>query len=385
MVTHDLCTGCGACVQACPTDCLMMKADEHGFLHPKIVNETRCIECQRCHVVCSKARDVHVCSEQPDVYAAFTINDGIRTQSSSGGIFGVIAQRFIDNGGVVCAAVYEERFAVKHLCITDVKDIKKLFGAKYAQSDTGRVFSEIKAYLKQEKPVLFCGTPCQVSGLYAFLGGKEDRLFCVDFVCHGVPSPLVWQNYIDYRRQQDGSKTLPQSIDQRDKTDGWSRYRYAVRYVYASDHIVTIPNYEDLYMRLFIKNSISRESCSACVHKGMHRCSDMTVGDFWGIWEIAPEMDDDKGVSVVMLHSDKAKVMFEEISKDLRCKKVALTDALKMNASFYMASDAHPHRKKILKAVCKGEFDAIKPLLVINPTFGQRLLSKIKRWIIKQH
>lgn len=379
----DYCYGCGACVSKCPTGYLTMEADENGFFYPQFGSKNFCVKCNQCETVCPVLQYRNAERKQPDVYAAYALDETIRLESSSGGIFYVLAMHHLRQGGVVCAAAYDKNFAVRHICITSPEKLPQLQGAKYAQSDLGSSFRDIKAYLDRGTPVLFCGTPCQVEGLKAFLGKEETFLICVDFVCHGVPSPSVWKAYYHYRIDRDSAGTKPVRIEQRSKVLGWSHYRYATRFTYPQDTYVTIPSHEDLFMRLFIKNCISRKSCSLCKFKGCNRRSDITLGDFWGIWDIAPEMDDDKGTSLVLVHSIAGRELLTQVQAELMVKKVALHDASAQNQSLLKASMEHPKRDAILTFAREGNFDAAEKLILHNSQKKNRFLSKIKRLLAK--
>ena len=214
-------------------------------------------------------------------------------------------------------------------------------GAKYVQSELRDTFLEAENALKAGRKVLFSGTPCQIAGLKNYLGKEYDNLLTVDLVCHGVPSPLVWESYLKYRKEKDGQSEVADKVNMRSKVTGWSRYNYSVEYKYKDGQVYQKKNGEDPYMRAFVSNMILRPSCNECHFKGLERCSDFTLGDFWGIWNIKPEMDDDKGTSLVVVHSEKGRMYWEKIKEFCVSVEVTAEEAYRENPSMMVASAVH--------------------------------------------
>ena len=254
-----------------------------------------------------------------------------------------------------------------------------LRGAKYAQSDLGNSFIEIRNRLKNNQKVLFSGTPCQVAGLKSFLRRDYDNLICVDFVCHGVPSPMAWKEYVKYRSQIDASGQLPEKINLRSKKSGWSRYRYSNLYEYPDGNVYTALSGNDLYMKLFVGDYISRESCSNCQFKGYSRVSDITLGDFWGIWDIDPEMDDDKGTSLVLVQSEKGRKIFSEITVRICSKEMTLQQASMQNPSLLKSSPAKANRQEVLDMIREGRIGELENLFPKPQKEKMSLLRRIAR------
>ena len=217
------CTGCTACASACPKGCITMEADENGFLYPKI-NETACIHCGLCEARCPLLSPLPLTMHLPTAFAAYTKDEPLRLESSSGGIFTELAKTVLAQGGVVYGAAYDAQFHVVHRAVEDEADLSALRGAKYAQSDLGDTFLRVQEALRQGQSVLFSGTPCQVAGLKSFLNQDYESLITVDFVCHSVPSPMAWQSYLR-------SLGEVREISLRAKDTGWSRYRYCHKVV----------------------------------------------------------------------------------------------------------------------------------------------------------
>lgn len=363
---NDNCTGCTACVNICPQNCLMMKADAQGFLYPTIQYPEKCIDCNLCAKVCPLNRDqmYTISGEMTEAYAAYSLDDGLREESSSGGMFSEIAQIVLRAGGVVYGATYSEDFRIIHVCVESYAELEKLRGAKYAQSDLNYVFSEVEKKLEAGQAVLFSGTPCQIAGLKSFLKRDYDNLLTVDIVCHGVPSPAAWKQYVLFRAKNDCDGKLPQKINLRSKVTGWSKYRYSNVYDYPGGKKYVQWGGEDLYMKLFVHDYINRKSCETCHFKGFQRISDITLGDFWGIWDEVPEMDDDKGTSLILIHSQKGKSYFHALDKKICYKKVTLEQAVAQNPSILQSSSAKPEREAVLTSILVGNFNiAIRLLL----------------------
>ena len=296
-------------------------------------------------------------SVETNAYACYIKNDEIRKCSSSGGIFSELANLVLNQKGLVYGAAYDEKCMVKHVCIDNSEDLQKLRGAKYVQSSLGNCYQDIKKQLESGREVLFSGTPCQVVGLKSFLRKDYDHLICIDFVCHGVPLPAVWEKYIQYRMKMDHQESVPVHINMRNKETGWSRYSYSVEFRYADGRRYISENSDDFFMQLFVNNYILRKSCGNCRFKGYERTSDITLGDFWGIWDIAPEMDDNEGTSLVLTHSKKGKRLFDMLAKNINFKQVTLEQASRMNPSLLESSVHHSDREKVLEAIFQGSFE----------------------------
>lgn len=306
LAPKEYCTGCTACTSVCPKGCITMSADENGFLFP-VIDPDKCVACGLCEKSCSIINQPKTAETEPKAYAAYSKDENMRLESSSGGVFTEIAKAVLARKGVVFGAAYDEKFEVLHICVDNEADLTRLRGAKYAQSDLHSIFCQVKARLDEGQDVLFSGTPCQVSGLKAFLRKDYANLLTVDFVCHSVPSPMAWREYVKYRAYKDNDGNLPTAINLRSKQTGWTNYQYSNLFTYADGHSYVSRSSESLYMRLFVGGYINRESCANCQFKGYNRVSDLTIGDFWGIWDVAPEMDDNKGTSVVLVQTSSKR------------------------------------------------------------------------------
>ena len=378
LAKKEFCTGCSACASACPKNCISMNADKAGFRFPSI-NKDLCIDCGLCEKSCPVINPISFDGKTIDAYAAYSQDESIRMQSSSGGLFTEIAQAVIQDGGIVVGAAYDNNFSVVHICVDNLTDLARLRGAKYAQSNLDGVFLKVKEMLKQGRPVLFSGTPCQVIGLKSYLGKDYDHLLTVDFVCHSVPSPLAWEKYVRFRADKDNNGALPSSINLRSKTTGWSQYRYSNLFEYANKESCVLKNGESPYMRLFVGGYISRESCDNCPSKGYERASDFTLGDFWGIWNIYPDFDDDKGISVLLVQSDKGKHFLNKIKDRLILKEVSLAEASRENPAMIKVFTPHSKRVEALELITTYGFSQYDKLFPTERQRFYRLKAFIKR------
>lgn len=373
-----LCTGCSACVQRCPAQCITMSPDNEGFLYPEI-DHSRCINCGLCDRICPiLSPGTRNQSSPPQAYAAYSKNEEIRSSSSSGGVFSEIATTVLRNGGVVFGAAFDETYQVAHIGIDNEADLHKLRGSKYVQSKIGTAYVQTEEHLQSGKQVLFSGTPCQISGLHSYLGKEYENLITVDIICHGVPSPAVWEEYIKFRA--DGREI--ENVSFRDKQDGWSKYRLTLSFTDKTQY--SCPAAQDSFSRAFLLNLCLRPSCYQCKHKGIHRQSDITLADFWGLQAISPQLYDEKGVSLVLCHSNKGQALLNQSSADIFIVDTCLESAIQHNQSAVKSTFPHPNRMAFLHDVLhtSKNFEAS---LIKNAklTILQRVISKIKRTLQK--
>lgn len=318
----SLCCGCAACVQICPKKCISLTEDTEGFLYPR-VDKTKCIDCGLCETVCPFLSESAE-REPKAVYAVKNPNDDIRQKSSSGGVFTLLAEKVINDGGVVFGVRFDEKWEVEFAYSETIDGLSAFRGSKYIQARVGNAFIDAEQFLKAGRKVLFSGTPCQVKGLLQYLRKDYENLLTVDFVCHGVPSPKVWRLYLKEeveriaRQGDDGkntvlsSKVMPniKGINFRDKSSGWKKFSFALQLTEAlaegeqNSVLHTNKFYENPFMQAFLSDLILRPSCYMCPAKSGKSGSDITIGDFWGIEHIKPEIDDDKGLSLVMVHNE---------------------------------------------------------------------------------
>lgn len=373
--SRTLCSGCSECAFICPCGAISMEHDEEGFLRP-VTDNGKCVECGLCKENCPVNRkSVNLPLE---AYAAYSKNSEIRKNSSSGGIFSHLALSVIDNGGVVFGAGYDKRFNIIHKAAESREEFNTLMGSKYVQSDLNGVYAEIRRYLESERKVLFSGTPCQCSAVRnAF--GENEYLMLVDFICHGVPTPVLWEKY---KNEEFEGIT---NISFRDKKLGWEEFSMRVDTEKGS---YSCSQYKDPYLRMFLQNIALRPSCYECSWKGDNYSSDITLADFWGISKTYPHMNDDKGVSAVVVRSEKGKALFEKAkeslvltvsepdiiakiniaygtSAKLPADRTHFFDDLKSNMSFSSLSD------KYMKEIPTGEILKIRLKRALKKMLGK--------------
>ena len=352
------CCGCTACLSICPQHCITMKEDKEGFLYP-VVNQLQCIDCNLCQKVCP-IQNQHKERTPLVVYAAKNKNEQIRLKSSSGGIFTLLAENVIEKGGVVFGARFDENWDVIHDCTETKEGLVAFRGSKYVQSRIGDCYLKVKRFLSEGRIVMFTGTPCQVSGLKKFLGKDYDNLLTVDVVCHGVPSPKVWRMYLKEIFAREGKKNSVllhpihernahvRGISFRDKSLGWKKYSFALILSKATavgeQNTVLLSSIfnENPFMKAFLFNLSLRPSCYACPAKSGKSESDVTIADFWGIEDVLPEFDDDKGVSLVMLMNQKGERWFNSLST--LSVEVTYNDAWKANHCINQSVQKSPYR-----------------------------------------
>ncbi|MGL4412255.1 MAG: Coenzyme F420 hydrogenase/dehydrogenase, beta subunit C-terminal domain [Bacteroidales bacterium] len=387
-ISKDRCIGCNACSQICPKNCISLCEDHEGFLYPNI-DENLCVNCSLCEKVC-KALDMSSFPfKVPITYAARCKDDNLRSESSSGGIFSLLAENIISRGGVVFGVRFDANWEAEHFYIERIEDIPLFQGSKYIQSRIGNSFVVAQEFLNVGREVLFSGTPCQIAALKLFLRKDYINLLTVDFVCHGVPSPKVWRLYKEellYRLNDNTSRTSnlkPHIIDIkfRDKTTGWKSSSFSST-IKRSDNSITFfsqQHSQNRFMRGFLLDLYLRPSCHKCPSKNFKSGSDLTIADFWGIQTIHPELDDDKGVSLVMISTLKGETIYRYIYAYIESIRVSYESAVRGNASIIKSSKSHKNRSLFFKDI---DHTPIVKLIDMYGTksFRMRIVS-ITRWL----
>ena len=305
------CSGCSACANICPKNCITMERDEMGFSYPTVDAEV-CINCGRCETVCpilTPAKE----NSPLSVIGAKNLNESVRSTSSSGGTFFELAASVISRGGVVYGCALDSELVARHIAVDTVEGLSSLKGSKYVQSDVGTTYREVKAQLLDDREVLYSGTPCQIAGLKNYLGKEYDKLLLVDVLCHGVPSPGVFEDYLKYLG--DKFKSKPVSVNFRNKEKSWKRLYFEVIFENGKRYFTFCGH--DRYMSMFLNNISLRPSCYDCRFTTVNRQGDITLGDFWGIGRKYPERDDDKGISLIIVNTEKGQKAYGEIADKL--------------------------------------------------------------------
>lgn len=308
----EKCTGCGACINICPTNALEWKIDEKGFQQPAIILD-KCIDCKKCDEVCpiSNRKESNDYKFGQKVYAAWSMEDEVRLNSTSGGIFTELATEIISSGGMIVGALYDEMFSVVYHAIETKEGIKKLRQSKYVEASSVDEFQQIRQALDNGCKVLVVGTPCKIAGIKAFIGEDVENLYTCDFICRGSNSPKAYRSYLDELEKKYHSKI--EKVWFKNKQDGWNRFGTKVEFsngdVYFADRIA------DWYMRGYLKHNLFlRDSCTDCQFKNPNRQADITLADFWGIQIPSEVTDIEKGISMVSINSTKGEVLWKQIS-----------------------------------------------------------------------
>ncbi len=327
----QLCTGCEACHNACPLQCIHMTEDKEGFLSPEI-DQVRCVQCGLCRNACPIIAKPELSREvSPRVFACWHKDDNVRRQSSSGGVFSVFAESVLAQDGMVFGAAYDLNMHVRHTHTNNKFHLDDLRRSKYVQSEIGLAFQNVRTAVEAETPVLFVGTPCQVAGLYKYLVKDYPNLITCDLVCHGVPSPKVFAKYITWIENRLCSKVL--NLNFRDKAKGWENSRTVATIGMSSEH--PLYGINNCYYNGFINALYLRECCYNCSFRGIPRCADITLGDFWGIGNQTPfTLDTEKkgGISLILVNSALGLALFEICHRDIQVFEREINEAIDGNS-----------------------------------------------------
>ncbi len=346
------CCGCGACSQICPAKCIEMKQDKEGFLYP-LVNEKLCVECGMCESVCpvlckssNGKQEERAVYEEPKAYGGWHMDDAIRTDSSSGGTFTLLAEYILKKKGIVFGCALNEDMKAVHIGIDSEKELWKLRGSKYVQSEIGDVYREVKGEVEKGRFVLFVGSPCQVAGLNGFLGKKYGTLYTIDFICHGVPSPAIFEAYMKELENREKSKII--SFRFRNKDYGWNQsgLQLGTETKFENGHrIRKYPAFRDSFMNGFLDDIYLRPSCYHCGFKELPKnYADFTIADFWGVNKVNEELNDGRGTSLVLVHNEHAQTMWEQIEGGF-WQEVGFDSAIKKNTALLQSVREHPRRR----------------------------------------
>lgn len=364
------CCGCGVCSSVCPTNAIEMCTDEEGFKYPEIKKE-KCIGCGLCEKRCPCENELNKGVQLNQVYACKNKNDTLRRISTSGGFFLAVADYVIRQKGVICAAEYDPKFRVVHGMASTFEDAKRFTGSKYVQSEVFECYRDVKLKLEQGVVVLFVGTPCQVYALKCYLTKEYKELITLDIVCMGVGSPGIWEKYIN-KLNKNGKMT---DFIFKDKDKGWHNYNIKIDYKGKTKKM--IPN-RNVYMKGYLSRVFLRPYCYECKFKGIQRVSDITISDCWGIDKMIPQMDDNRGVSAVYIHSEKGRKIFDEIEEQLDFNEINVEDAILNNKHISTVAKKPIGRKKFFDDLKK--YGVIKAL---NLYFGQGIGYKVIRKVFK--
>lgn len=332
ILQKDECCGCTACYASCPTKAITMQPDkEEGFLYPQ-VDDNKCIECGKCLKVCKNVRPYQ---EEQHIFACWSKDDDLRSRSSSGGIFSLLAEKILNQGGAVCAVGYSEDCKeCLHKIIRTKDGLDDLRRAKFVQSMKYDVFCQVKELLKEGILLLFCGTPCEVGGLRQFLGLEYNNLITCDIICGCVSSPMVYRTYINYLNEK--YKANVTSVNFKDKRKGWRGKAIAIGFDNGDEYYKSI--LDDDYCVSFHSRFNIRPSCFNCKYGNLQRGADITLGDFWAIEKYNEAFDDNKGTSFVLTSTEKGSKLIEGLDAEVHPLAIDLKEyADKYNLRLYIS------------------------------------------------
>lgn len=406
IIDKSQCCGCSACVQRCPKQCITMEEDIEGFLYPQ-VDKSLCTDCHLCEKVCPILNQNEK-REPLSVYAAKNKNEKERLTSSSGGLFIVLAKDVIQKSGIVFGVVFDDDFrGVHHTYTQTIEGLKPMIRSKYMQSRIETAYVDCERFLKEGREVLFSGTSCQITGLHHFLQKQYDTLLTIDVICHGVPSPKVWRRYLteeieNARSASFGKNTVPFSplksslvvtgVNFRDKNKfGWKKYGFTLEISAskAGENSVSrsYNTFENPFMRSFLSNLCLRPSCYTCIAKDGCSHSDITIADYWGIQEVMPEYDDDKGTGLLIINTEKGEKVVN--GSDFDARKSDLEAAIKYNSSYRKSIEMPTKRETFFllfnsnSKTFKEVVDVCLAMNFVDKVFN--LLRRVKQKITRNH
>ncbi|MBS3200923.1 Coenzyme F420 hydrogenase/dehydrogenase, beta subunit C-terminal domain [Turicibacter bilis] len=372
IIDKGKCCGCHGCTNICPKSCISMETDQEGFWYPK-VDKNLCIDCHLCEKVCP----ILEVPQKKEVfnlltYACKNKNNEVRKESSSGGVFSLLCEYVINHEGVVFGASYNAQFEVRHTYVETLGECSQFRSSKYVQSKIGETYKQVRTFLNQGRLVMFSGTPCQIEGLSGYLSKEYPNLIRVDIACHGVPSPMVYKRYLNDLENEYQSKL--KSLSFRNKDTGWSSYSFKAEF--ENGRVKQELGSNNIYMKGFIKDIYLRPSCFECEFKKPHTTADITLGDYWGVSGIHPEFTDEKGISLIFVHSQKGKDIFDKISTNLQVLESDFDYATKCNPSIVRHAPIQPKRQQFFDLLEQGVGlqEAIEKC--IKPTLLQRVKGK---------
>lgn len=370
LCSHEKCTGCGACVNVCPVNCITMVLDSNGFLTPT-VDANSCVHCGKCDSVCPQLHPAIPPRAIPEVFASRCNDVSILDESASGGMFTVLAQKIISKGGTVFGAAWDEALNCKHICVNFAEDLSRLRGSKYVQSDSGLTYREVSKLLRSDRDVLYVGVPCQVAGLYGYLHGDHERLTTIDLVCHGGGSVGVFRKYLTFK--QHGRNLV--SIDQTNKVNGWSPLiQKTIKFEYSDGSVEYVDSSQDAYLGPFLEGTFYRESCYDCPYATVPRVADITLADYFGLGCVnSCKLDTSHGVSQVLINSEKGLHLFNECESDIQSEERSLEECMMFNGCLFEPSHRSALRDEFLATYRSGEsFEDLRQYLDRNESYVKR-------------
>lgn len=312
------CAGCFLCAELCPKKCISIVHDKLGHTLPSI-DENTCIDCGICAKACPEMTLIEKVEPQK-VLASWDKDEKSRQKSSSGGLATAFAKRIIEQDGIVYGCAFTQPFNFEHIRCSTLEELEKLRGSKYVQSDTSKCLGSLRSDIKKGLKVLFIGTPCQVAAARRAVKNAEN-LYTIDLICHGVPSQLMLKDSLPK-----SVFSLPiDKVDFRENTD----FKFSAKK--GNQIIYNRELRKDWYLKGFFTAMYYRDSCYSCKYAGKTRCSDITLGDFWGVEEKLIDTNIENGLSLVMINTEKGYLLFDEIKNDVNSLERPLQEAVNGN------------------------------------------------------
>ena len=374
----EKCVGCKSCEQSCLKHCIVMVENKEGFWYPS-VDEKNCVECKLCLKKCPVENTDFHRNEPRKVWAWRNKNDVDIMRSASGGAADCAAKTVLQMGGVVYGAAYDEQLTVNHIEVTNDVEREKLQSSKYVQSDPKDSYSKVKQRLAEGKTVLFTGTPCQIAGLYALLGGDPENLYTVDLICHGVPSPKFFKKYLEYQNKQTAGRVIYFNFRSKDKR-GWGTQYLLKTKTKTKTKTLSL----DRYGKHFMDGDCYRESCYHCFYANTYRVGDLTVGDFWGIARSHPKFNSRKGVSSVFVNTEKGKKLFDMMRPLAEVEESTLKEGMVKQGNLVEPSYRPPNRDDFYTSIDDATFiDELKVGIQLRERIKTILPAEMIRFLKK--
>lgn len=384
LASRRFCSGCAACAAVCPRAAISMQSDAEGFLYP-VIDVGKCAVCGLCQKACP-ILSRNEPREPIAVYAARSKDYGVRMESSSGGVFSLLARQTLEKGGIVYgAAIRLTDGKVVHQSAETEEELSALRGSKYVQSDVGDVYCHAKRQVLAGRQVLFSGTPCQIAAFRRVVGRDYENLLCVDVICHAVPSPLAWEKYLEERlfgqnQGRDSARAEDpafRSISFRRKNCGWKRYSMSLRFANDMEYLNDLQH--DTFLRGFLAELYNRPSCHACRTRELRSGADVTLADYWGVEQRFPGLDDDRGVSVVLVNTKRGASACSTAMYACNVKSSDYEDVKRRNPSVCRSFPMSRRRKRFFALLAKGwEFDSIVRTC-LRRALWRRACSRLKK------
>lgn len=390
-MTSQICSGCRACASVCSKNAISFMPDSEGFLIPNI-DDVLCIECGLCVKTCPALTPKEI--EQDYSHKAFALqyhDENVRKNSASGALFPAFANYFINSlHGYVCGCILDENLIAKHIVSNQWSQVLRMQDSKYVQSDMSSCVNEIVALLRAGKYVLFTGTSCQVKGLHSALETKRvdaTKLLTIDFFCHGVPSPMIWSDYVRTFEQKNGQKI--EGYKFRNKTYGWGKGNAARGTSFLSTWLYKGKCHEKssllarIWPRIFFSNLCLRLYCHSCPYTKVDKPADITMGDFWGVEQFRPNFDDHQGCSLAITHCEKAEKILKELS-NVELLEVSIDEVIKRQSNAFAPSKPHHLRDEFWRDYANNGFEYLLPKYFCYTGKG-RLKAFMKYVLFKLH